>query len=100
MLALVVVALVVLGSGSTYTLNAQFQDASGLVTGDNALIGPAAVGTVSSIGPTSVVASRVRGAAAKAAVIPPASVLNTALGERRPYALTRPASQSTATISP
>ena len=49
-LALVVVGLVVLGSGSTYTLNADFQDASGLVTGDNVLIGPAAVGTVNSIG--------------------------------------------------
>lgn len=45
-----VVALIVLGSGSTYTLNADFQNASGLVTGDNVLIGPAAVGTVDSIG--------------------------------------------------
>lgn len=51
-LALVVVALVVLGGGSTYTLNADFQNASGLVTGDNVLIGPAAVGTISSIGLT------------------------------------------------
>jgi phospholipid/cholesterol/gamma-HCH transport system substrate-binding protein len=51
-LVLVVVALVVLGGGSTYTLNADFQDASGLVTGDNVLIGPAAVGTISSIGLT------------------------------------------------
>jgi phospholipid/cholesterol/gamma-HCH transport system substrate-binding protein len=49
-LALVVVAIVVLGGGSTYTLNANFENASGLVTGDNVLIGPAAVGTVSSIG--------------------------------------------------
>ena len=51
-LALVVVALVVLGGGSTYTLNAEFQNASGLVTGDNVLIGPAAIGTVNSIGLT------------------------------------------------
>jgi phospholipid/cholesterol/gamma-HCH transport system substrate-binding protein len=51
-LALVVVALVVLGGGSTYTLNADFQNASGLVLGDNVLIGPAAVGTISSIGLT------------------------------------------------
>ena len=51
-LALVVVALVILGGGSTYTLNADFQNASGLVTGDNVLIGPAAVGTVNSIGLT------------------------------------------------
>ena len=49
-LALVVVAVVVLGGGSTYTLTADFQNASGLVTGDNVLIGPAAVGTISSIG--------------------------------------------------
>lgn len=43
------VALIVLGGGSPYTLSAEFQNASGLVTGDNVLIGPAAVGTVSSI---------------------------------------------------
>jgi phospholipid/cholesterol/gamma-HCH transport system substrate-binding protein len=52
-LALVVVALVVLGGGNSYSLRADFQSASGLVTGDNVLIGPAAVGTVSSIGLTS-----------------------------------------------
>jgi phospholipid/cholesterol/gamma-HCH transport system substrate-binding protein len=51
-LALVVVALVVLGGRSSYTLNADFENASGLVNGDNVLIGPAAVGTVSSIGLT------------------------------------------------
>ena len=44
------VALVVLGGGSSYTLTADFQNASGLVNGDNVLIGPAAVGTVSAIG--------------------------------------------------
>ncbi len=49
-LALVVVALVVLGGGGSYDLTANFQNASGLVTGDNVLIGPAAVGTVNSIG--------------------------------------------------
>jgi phospholipid/cholesterol/gamma-HCH transport system substrate-binding protein len=48
-LALVVVGLLVLGGASSYTLNANFQNASGLVTGDNVLIGPAAVGTISSI---------------------------------------------------
>ena len=52
-LALVVVALVVLNGGSSYSLSADFQNASGLVTGDNVLIGPAAVGTVKSIGLTS-----------------------------------------------
>jgi phospholipid/cholesterol/gamma-HCH transport system substrate-binding protein len=48
-LALVVVGVLILGGGSSYSLNADFQNASGLVTGDNVLIGPAAVGTISSI---------------------------------------------------
>ena len=48
-LALVVVAILILGGGNGYTLNADFQSASGLVTGDNVLIGPAAVGTIDSI---------------------------------------------------
>jgi phospholipid/cholesterol/gamma-HCH transport system substrate-binding protein len=51
--ALVLVALVVLGGGGTYTLHAEFQDAGGLVSGDEVLIGPARAGTVSSIGLTS-----------------------------------------------
>ncbi len=42
-------ALLILGGGSSYTLNADFQSASGLVNGDNVLIGPAAVGTINSI---------------------------------------------------
>jgi phospholipid/cholesterol/gamma-HCH transport system substrate-binding protein len=48
-LALVVVAILILGGGSSYSLSADFQNASGLVTGDNVLIGPAAVGTINSI---------------------------------------------------
>jgi phospholipid/cholesterol/gamma-HCH transport system substrate-binding protein len=48
-LALVVVGVLILGGGNGYTLNADFQNASGLVTGDNVLIGPAAVGTIKSI---------------------------------------------------
>jgi phospholipid/cholesterol/gamma-HCH transport system substrate-binding protein len=51
-LALVVVALVIFNSGSSYMLRANFQNASGLVAGDNVLLGPAAVGTVTSIGLT------------------------------------------------
>jgi phospholipid/cholesterol/gamma-HCH transport system substrate-binding protein len=47
--ALVVVGVLILGGGSSYSLNADFQNASGLVTGDNVLIGPAAVGTINSI---------------------------------------------------
>jgi phospholipid/cholesterol/gamma-HCH transport system substrate-binding protein len=50
--AIVVVLVLVLGGSSGYVVRADFQDASGLVTGDNVLIGPAAVGTVSSIGLT------------------------------------------------
>lgn len=50
--AVVVVAVIVFGSGSSYTLNAEFQDASGLVSGDLVMIGPATVGTVNSIGLT------------------------------------------------
>jgi phospholipid/cholesterol/gamma-HCH transport system substrate-binding protein len=49
LLALVVVAYVIFTSGSVYTLRANFQNASGLVSGDNVLIGPSTVGTVSSI---------------------------------------------------
>jgi phospholipid/cholesterol/gamma-HCH transport system substrate-binding protein len=49
-LALIVVGVLILGGGSGYSLKADFQNASGLVTGDNVLIGPTAVGTISSIG--------------------------------------------------
>jgi phospholipid/cholesterol/gamma-HCH transport system substrate-binding protein len=49
-LALVVAGLIVLEGGSSYTLHADFQNASGLVTGDLVLIGPAKAGTVTSIG--------------------------------------------------
>jgi phospholipid/cholesterol/gamma-HCH transport system substrate-binding protein len=47
--AIVVVALVVLGGSTTYTLHADFVDAGGLVTGDEVLMGPAKVGSVQSI---------------------------------------------------
>jgi phospholipid/cholesterol/gamma-HCH transport system substrate-binding protein len=51
--AVVVVALVVLTSGSQYTLRANFQDVGGLVPGDDVLIGPARVGTIQSVSLTS-----------------------------------------------
>ncbi len=47
--AAVAVALVVRGSSSSYTLHLTFQNASGLVSGDEVLIGPAQVGTVQSV---------------------------------------------------
>jgi phospholipid/cholesterol/gamma-HCH transport system substrate-binding protein len=50
--ALIVILILVFGSSSPYTIRAQFQNASGLVTGNNVLLGTAAVGTVSSIGLT------------------------------------------------
>ena len=52
MVAIVVIVILVFGSSSSYTIRARFQNASGLVTGNNVLIGTAAVGTVSSIGLT------------------------------------------------
>ena len=51
--AIVLIALVFFSNGSTYTLKANFQDASGLVPGNLVLIGPATVGSVKSIGLTS-----------------------------------------------
>jgi phospholipid/cholesterol/gamma-HCH transport system substrate-binding protein len=51
--ALVLVALLVLGAEGSYALRANFQDAGGLVSGDEVLIGTAQVGTISSIGLTS-----------------------------------------------
>jgi phospholipid/cholesterol/gamma-HCH transport system substrate-binding protein len=53
LIAVIVILILVLGSSSPYTVRARFQNASGLVTGNNVLIGSASVGTVSSIGLTS-----------------------------------------------
>lgn len=50
--AIALVVLILFGGGSSYTLQANFVDASGLVTGNQVLIGPANVGSVSSIGLT------------------------------------------------
>ena len=50
--AVIVILVLAFGSSSPYTVRAQFQNASGLVTGNNVLIGSAAVGTVSKIGLT------------------------------------------------
>ena len=49
LLAIVVVAYILLSSGSSYTVRLLFSDASGLVTGDQVMIGPSSVGSVQSI---------------------------------------------------
>ena len=49
LLAIVVVAYVVLSSGSQYQVRLLFSDASGLVSGDQVMIGPSSVGSVQSI---------------------------------------------------
>lgn len=51
-LAVVLVAVIVLSSGTSYQVRLLFADAGGLVSGDGVLIGPAQVGTVRSIGLT------------------------------------------------
>lgn len=48
-LAIVVVAYVVLSSGAPYRVRLLFSDASGLVIGDQVMIGPSSVGSVRSI---------------------------------------------------
>jgi phospholipid/cholesterol/gamma-HCH transport system substrate-binding protein len=47
--AIVVIALVLLGGSGSYTVKADFADAGGLVTGNEVLMGPATVGSVQSI---------------------------------------------------
>jgi phospholipid/cholesterol/gamma-HCH transport system substrate-binding protein len=47
--AIIVVVLVLLGGGTPYTLHADFQDAGGLVTGNDVLMGPGKVGSIQSI---------------------------------------------------
>ena len=51
-LAVVLVIVILFGGGSGYSVHLVFRDASGLVTGDDVLIGPARVGTINSIGLT------------------------------------------------
>ncbi|HLY50940.1 MAG TPA: MlaD family protein [Solirubrobacteraceae bacterium] len=52
LIAVVVVAVLLLDSGSRYILRADFADAGGLVGGNLVLIGPTTVGTVQSVGLT------------------------------------------------
>ncbi len=49
LVAVVVLAVLLLTGGSSYTLKLDFQDSGGLVNGNLVMIGPATVGTVSSI---------------------------------------------------
>jgi phospholipid/cholesterol/gamma-HCH transport system substrate-binding protein len=48
LIAVVVLAVVLMSSGSSYTLKVDLQDAGGLVAGNQVMIGPAIVGTVTS----------------------------------------------------
>jgi phospholipid/cholesterol/gamma-HCH transport system substrate-binding protein len=48
-IAIIVVVLVLLGGSTSYTLHADFQDAGGLVAGNDVLMGPGKVGSVQSI---------------------------------------------------
>jgi phospholipid/cholesterol/gamma-HCH transport system substrate-binding protein len=47
--AIVVVSLILMSGGSSYSVRANFADAGGLVAGDQVMLGPAIVGTVNSI---------------------------------------------------
>ena len=47
--AVVVVAVILLSGGSSYMLRANFRDAGQLVAGNQVMMGPAIVGTVSSV---------------------------------------------------
>jgi phospholipid/cholesterol/gamma-HCH transport system substrate-binding protein len=49
LLAIVVIGYILLSSGSSYRVRLLFSDASGLVSGDQVMIGPSSVGSVSSI---------------------------------------------------
>ncbi len=49
LVAILVIAYVVLSNGSPYKVRLLFSDASGLVSGDQVMIGPSAVGSVQSI---------------------------------------------------
>jgi phospholipid/cholesterol/gamma-HCH transport system substrate-binding protein len=53
LLAIIVVAYIVLNSGSPYRVRLLFSDASGLVGGDQVMIGPSSIGSVQSINLTS-----------------------------------------------
>ena len=48
LIAVIALAVLLLGSGSSYTLRVDFQDAGGLVPGNQVMIGPANVGAVNS----------------------------------------------------
>ncbi len=52
-IAVVVVTVILMSGGSSYTLRANFVDAGGLVAGNQVLMGPATVGTINSITLTS-----------------------------------------------
>ena len=47
--AVVVLAVLILTGGNSYSLRLNFQDAGGLVSGNQVMIGPAVVGTVNGV---------------------------------------------------
>src|SRR5579884_2621495 len=49
LLVVAVIAYVLLSGGSPYTVRLLFSDASGLVSGDQVMIGPSAIGSVQSV---------------------------------------------------
>jgi phospholipid/cholesterol/gamma-HCH transport system substrate-binding protein len=102
--AIVLVVMVLFGGGSTYTLRADFQDAGGLVTGDDVLIGPARVGSIKSIGLTSNgQAQVVLGLESSAGPLPQGTVAriyeNSLSGIANKYVVLEPGPNSAASIS-
>lgn len=49
-LAIVLVVVILFSGGNAYSVHAEFLDAGGLVVGDQVLIGPATVGTITGVG--------------------------------------------------
>jgi phospholipid/cholesterol/gamma-HCH transport system substrate-binding protein len=48
-LALVLVVVILFGGGDSYSVRAYFQDAGGLVSGDQVIIGPATIGSITDV---------------------------------------------------
>jgi phospholipid/cholesterol/gamma-HCH transport system substrate-binding protein len=102
-IAVAAVALILLSTGSSYTLRADFQDAGGLVSGDQVLIGPANVGTVQSIELTPNGEARVTmGLSSSAAPVPEGTIArvyeNSLSGIANKYVVLEPGPQKAPSI--